>query len=253
MRWQEHDGVQWLIAAMDGAHVAFSTRRGGVSTGSFQGLNLGYLTDDDPGAVLENRRRLGRVIRLDPASIPIARQVHGSRIISHNGPQDPSPFAVPGSELPEGDGHVVTEPGLAPLVFVADCLPVALRGPGGLAMLHCGWRPLAAGIIAAGAEMVDAKEAVIGPGIGRCCYEVGPEVLDAFAPLGDGIADGRMLDLAEVARRLLREVGVERVQSAGLCTSCNPELFYSHRRDEGRTGRQAGLAWLTPTRFAGEA
>jgi YfiH family protein len=253
MRWQEHDGVKWLVASMDGARVAFSTRRGGVSTGSFEGLNLGFLTDDEPAAVTENRTRLARVLRLDPMSIPIAHQVHGNRIIRHSGPQDPSPYAAPDSALPEADGHIVTEPGLAPLVFVADCLPVTLRGPGGLAMLHCGWRPLAAGIIAAGAEAVNATEAVIGPGIGPCCYEVGPEVLAPFAALGDGIADGRMLDLAEVARRLLREAGVEHVQSAGLCTSCNPELFFSHRRDAGTTGRQAGLAWLTPTRFPGEA
>lgn len=253
MRWQEHDGVKWLVASMDGARVAFSTRRGGVSTGSFAGLNLGYLTEDEPEAVIENRTRLARVLRLQAGSIPIARQVHGSRVINHTGPQQPSPFAVPGTELPEADGHVVTEPGLAPLVFVADCLPVALRGPGGLAMLHCGWRPLAAGIVAVAAEKVAADEAVIGPGIGRCCYEVGPEVLEAFAPLGDGIADGRMLDLAEVTRRLLAAAGVQRVQSAQLCTSCNPELFFSHRRDAKRTGRQAGLAWLTPTRFAGES
>ena len=253
MRWQEHDGVKWLVAAMGGSRVAFSTRPGGVSTAPFEGLNLGFLTDDEPDAVVENRKRLARVLRLDPASIPIARQVHGSRIIRHSGPQQPSPYAAPGSELPEADGHIVAEPGLAPLVFVADCLPVALHGPNGLAMLHCGWRPLAAGIIGDAAAAIDATEAVIGPGIGRCCYEVGPEVLAAFAPLGGGIADGRMLDLAEVARRLLREAGVGRVQSVGLCTSCNPELFFSHRRDEGRTGRQAGLAWLTPTRFPGEA
>ena len=89
-----------------------------------------------------------------------------------------------------------------------------------------------------------ATDAAIGPGIGPCCYEVGDEVLDAFSGLGDGVAAGRMLDLAEVARRLLREAGVAQVESAGLCTSCEAELFFSHRRDAGRTGRQAGLAWL---------
>jgi YfiH family protein len=253
MRWQEHDGVKWLVASMGGARVAFSTRLGGVSTGSFEGLNLGVLTEDEPGAVTENRKRLARVLRLDPASIPIARQVHGSHILRHSGPQESSPYAAPGSDLPEADGHIVTEPGLAPLVFVADCLPVALRGPDGLAMLHCGWRPLAAGIIATAAEEVGATEAVIGPGVGRCCYEVDPERRAAFASLGDGIADGRMLDLTEVARRLLRQARVERVQSADLCTSCNPELFFSYRRDGARTGRQAGIAWLIPTRFPGEA
>ena len=132
------------------------------------------------------------------------------------------------------------EPGLAPLVFTADCLPVAVAGPGGVAMLHAGWRGLAGGIVAAGAEAVEATSAAIGPGIGPCCYEVGDEVLGAFADLGDGVAEGRMLDLPEVARRLLARAGVERVESAGLCTSCEAELFFSHRRDAGRTGRQGG-------------
>jgi YfiH family protein len=146
--------------------------------------------------------------------------------------------------VPEADGHVVTAPGIAALVFAADCLPVALRGPGGVAMLHCGWRGLAAGIVAAGAAAVAATAAAIGPCIGPCCYEVGDEVLGAFAGLGQGVAAGRMLDLPEAARRLLAAAGVDRVDSAGLCTSCEPELFFSHRRDAGRTGRQAGIAWL---------
>ena len=111
-------------------------------------------------------------------------------------------------------------------------------------MLHCGWRGLAAGIVARGADAVGATHAAIGPGIGACCYEVGEEVLDAFAGVGEGVASGRMLDLPEVARRLLREAGVRSIESAGLCTSCEGELFFSHRRDAGRTGRQAGIAWI---------
>ena len=106
-------------------------------------------------------------------------------------------------------------------------------------MLHCGWRGLAAGIVARGADAVEATDAAIGPGIGPCCYEVGPEVLDAFADLGEGIADGRMLDLPEVARRLLARAGVEQVESAGLCTSCEAELFFSHRRDAGAPAARA--------------
>jgi polyphenol oxidase len=73
---------------------------------------------------------------------------------------------------------------------------------------------------------------------------VGDEVLGAFAGLGDDVASGRMLDLAEVARRLLREAGVTRIESAGLCTSCEAGLFFSHRREAGLAGRQAGLVWL---------
>jgi YfiH family protein len=130
------------------------------------------------------------------------------------------------------------------MVLAADCLPVALYGPGGLAMVHAGWRGLAGGIVEAAADAVGATTAAIGPGIGPCCYEVGQEVLDAFSDLGDGIAQGRMLDLPEAARRKLAQAGVEKVESAGLCTSCERELFFSHRRDQGRTGRQAGIAWI---------
>jgi YfiH family protein len=245
VEWRERDGIRWLEAELESGRAAFSTRLGGVSEPPFDSLNLGILTDDANEAVEENRGRLAAALGLDPERVPIALQVHGADLVTHAGPQVPSPFAHPGGDLPSADGHVVAEPGLAPLVFVADCLPVALSGPRGVAMLHCGWRGLAGGIVAAGTAAIGATEAAIGPGIGPCCYEVGEEVLASFAALGDGIAEGRMLDLGEVARRLLREAGVERIASAGLCTSCEPELFFSHRRDHGVTGRQAGLAWMT--------
>ncbi|MGH2962901.1 MAG: polyphenol oxidase family protein, partial [Solirubrobacterales bacterium] len=172
-----------------------------------------------------------------------ARQVHGAEIETHDGPPSPPAYAEPGPDLPSFDGHASDRVGLAPLVFVADCLPVALAGARGVAMLHCGWRGLAAGIVERGADAVDADAAVVGPGIGPCCYEVGEEVLTAFEGLGEGVSEGRMLDLPEVARRVLDRAGVGSVEASDLCTSCNPRLFYSHRRDGGRTGRQAGLVW----------
>jgi polyphenol oxidase len=236
MEWRERDGVRWLEADLGGARAAFSTRLGGVSEPPFDSLNLGILTDDDPKAVTENRRRLAGALGLDPQQIVFALQVHGTRLIDHSEPLCES--------LPEGDGHLVREPGAAPLVLAADCLPVALYGQGGLAMVHAGWRGLAEGILGAAAEAVDATAAAIGPGIGPCCYEVGDEVLDAFADPGGGIANRRTLDLPEIARRRLAQAGVERIDSAGLCTSCERELFFSHRRDHGHTGRQAGIAWL---------
>jgi YfiH family protein len=125
----------------------------------------------------------------------------------------------------------------------ADCLPVALAGPKGVAMAHGGWRGLAGGVLTRAAEAVEARAAAIGPGIGPCCYEVGEEVLSEFAAL-DAVSDGRHLDLGAVAEALLRRSGVDEVERADLCTSCNPELFYSHRRDGEKTGRQAGIAWL---------
>jgi YfiH family protein len=242
MEWREAGGVEWLEARLPGARAAFSTRRGGVSEAPYESLNLGIFTEDERDRVVENRLRLAAALGLE--QVAIGRQVHGTELAIHVEPQRPAPFAEPGEPIPEVDGHVVAEPGLAALVFVADCLPVALAGPGGVAMLHCGWRGLAAGIVARGVAAVDATEATIGPGIGACCYEVGEEVLGAFAGLGEGVADGRMLDLSEVARRLLREAGVERVEAASLCTSCEANRFFSHRRDGGRSGRQAGLIWL---------
>lgn len=253
MEWRERDGVRWLEADLDGARAAFSTRLGGVSQPPFDSLNLGLLTEDEQAAVEENRRRLAAALGLVPEQVVFALQVHGTRLIDHSegsGGEFRGSFVGSGTTkeprngIAEADGHVVCEPGLAPLVFAADCLPVALRGPRGLAMVHAGWRGLAGVILTAAAEAVAATGAAIGPGIGPCCYEVGDEVLGAFAELGEGIARGRMLDLPEVARRQLARAGVENVRSAGLCTCCEPELFFSHRRDRGRTGRQAGIAWL---------
>jgi hypothetical protein len=242
MRWRASDGVRWLEAELPKARAAFSTRLGGVSEPPFDTLNLGRLTGDP--AVGENRHRLAAALGVDPRLVLIGRQVHGAEVRRYEGPTDPPAFAEPSPGLPEADGHAADRVGLAPLVFVADCLPVALAGPGGVAMVHCGWRGLAAGIVERGVAEVGATAAAIGPGIGPCCYEVGDEVLAEFEPLGEGVAAGRMLDLPEVARRLLSRAGVGEVESSGLCTSCEVELFFSHRRDGVRTGRQAGLVRL---------
>jgi hypothetical protein len=224
MEWVETGGVRWLRAELGPAgvgigRVGFGSRVGGVSEAPYDTLNVGVLTDDSDSDVVENRRRLAAAVGFDPREVAIGLQVHKADIAVHDAPQDPS-------------------------LLSADCLPVALAGPGGVAILHCGWRGLAAGIVARGAAVVEATSAAIGPGIGPCCYEVGPELLATFADLGEGIADGRMLDLPEVARRLLARAGVEQVESAGLCTSCEPELFFSHRRDAEQTGRMGNLAWI---------
>jgi YfiH family protein len=242
--WRERDGIRWLEAELPGARAAFSTRLGGVSEGPFVSLNLGRLTGDLPDAVRENRHRLAAAIGIDPERVLIGRQVHGADVARHDQPTQPGSYANPAPGLPAADGHATARPGLVPLVFVADCLPVALAGPGGVAMIHCGWRGLAGGIVAAGVEAVRGQAAAVGPGIGPCCYEVGPEVLAEFGDLGGGIASGRLLDLRAVAARLLAAAGVDAVEVAEQCTSCNPDLFFSHRRDGERTGRQGGFAWL---------
>jgi hypothetical protein len=117
----------------------------------------------------------------------------------------------------------------------------------GLAVLHVGWRGLLAGIVSAGAKALGEGPfaAAIGPGIGPCCYEVGDEVAAPFRErFGDDVLAGRNLDLAEATERTLRAADAETVERVRLCTSCEEELFFSHRRDRGVTGRQGVLAAL---------
>jgi YfiH family protein len=227
-----------LAIDLPGARAVFTTRRGGHSDGPFASLNLGLKTDDPIERVRANQTTLEATI-----GRPITRchQVHGTEVIRAE-----AVAAAP----PDADGLVTTAPGLAPMVSVADCLAVVLAAAGGVAVLHAGWRGLAGGIIDRGAQaLVDAGAgppvaAAIGPGVGGCCYQVGQEVLTAFASYGDGVRDGDRIDLKAIAARALTRAGVGEVHDVGLCTMCSdPSLFYSHRRDRGVTGRQAGLAW----------
>lgn len=243
MEWRLQDGVRWLEAELPEARAAFSTRLGGASEPPYDSLNVAIKTGDDRERVRENRRRLAAALGIDPGDVLMGRQVHGAELRRHQGPQSPPVYAEALRSPDEVDAQATPEPGLAPIVVVADCLPVALWGKEGVAMAHCGWRGLAAGLLARAAEGVGARAAAIGPGIGACCYEVGEEVLARFRDL-DGVAYGRKLDLAAAARAHLERAGVAEVEASGLCTSCNRELFFSHRRDGERTGRQAGLVWM---------
>ena len=233
---------------LPGGQVAFSTRRGGVSEGPYESLNLGILTDDEPARVTRNRKRLAEQVGLEPDAIAMGWQVHGAQLKEwgESAPRRPDFAARPTPGKPvldRADAHATAAEGLGLLVLVADCLPVALVAPGRVAMLHCGWRGLAAGIVERALATFDQPPvAAIGPGIGTCCYEVGDEVRDEFREL-EGVTIGRRLDLKAVARAKLRDGGVDRIEDVGLCTSCRPDLFFSHRRDGGVTGRQCGLVW----------
>jgi YfiH family protein len=223
---------------LPGARAVFSTRQGGVSEGPYTSLNLGVLTDDDPENVSTNRDRLAARIGLDRERVAMGWQVHGNELLEWDGPPRP------GAGLERVDGHLTAVPGLALLVLVADCYPVALAGGGRAAMLHCGWRGLSEGIVArAVGRFEEPPAAAVGPGIARCCYEVGPEVLAAFEHV-EGAADGRMLDLRAVVSHELASAGVGVVEHLDHCTSCRDDLYFSHRRDNGVTGRQCGLVVL---------
>jgi len=223
--------------------VAFSTRQGGVSEGDFESLNLGILTEDDPERVVENRRRLGQAVGVRPETATMAWQVHGARVFEADG----RGIVTPGTDFEQGDGLWTEAPGRGLALLTADCYPVALARRGEsprLVLLHVGWRGLLAGILENGVKALEGPAvAAVGPGIGPCCYEVGDEVGESFkVRFGDEVLLGRNLDLAEAIQRALEAAGVERVQRTGHCTSCEPGLFFSHRRDHGRTGRQGVIA-----------
>src|SRR5262245_34767062 len=179
------------------------------------------MTGDERDSVRENRMRLAAALRRAPESVVMGRQVHGAEVRRHDEPQEPPVYADVVKSPDEVDAHWTRDPGLTPLVMVADCLPVALAGSGRVAMAHCGWRGLAGGIVARAAAAVDARAAAVGPGIGPCCYEVGEEVLAEFDDL-EGVADGRMLDLPAVASALLERAGITVTETSGFCTKCNP-------------------------------
>jgi hypothetical protein len=135
--------------------------------------------------------------------------------------------------------------------LTADCLPIAVAGDGAVAMLHAGWRGLRDGVIENGVAAlrelgVDGPlGAAIGPGAGPCCYRVGGKVLDAFRDYPQARADDGRIDLKAIAAEELARAGVDEVHDLELCTICaEPSLLFSHRRDRGVTGRQAGVAWL---------
>ncbi|MGH2984189.1 MAG: polyphenol oxidase family protein, partial [Solirubrobacterales bacterium] len=172
MQWHERDGVRWLEADLPGARAAFSTRLGGVSEDPYASLNVALKTGDEPDHVRENRHRLAAALGRSPADVVMGRQVHGTELRWHDRRQEPQVYADAVKSPDVVDAHATAEAGLVPLVMVADCLPIALTGRGGVAIVHGGWRGLAGGIVATAAERVEAEAAAIGPGIGPCCYEV---------------------------------------------------------------------------------
>ena len=236
------DGEHFAID-LPGAQALFTTRRGGFSDGAYASLNLGRLTPDDPNRVKRNRAALRAEVG---AALTFVAQVHGSRVrvIEAVAPEP--------AELPQADAQATAIHGVGLVVLTADCLPIVLAGAGAVAVLHAGWRGLAAGVIAHGvralAELGAGQPVVaaIGPGAGPCCYEVGSELHEAFSALPDTVHHGVNLDLKAIARHELQAAGVAAVHDIGLCTICSDSsLFFSHRRDRGVTGRQAGVAWLS--------
>ena len=238
-----------LLAQAGFAH-AFTTRLGGVSAAPFDTLNLGFGVGDDPTAVADNIRRVAHALGCGGQPVVTVRQVHGAATAVW--PGDFTPEAPP----PAADAIVSTTAAVLNLVRVADCVPVlaACSRSGAVAAIHAGWRGLVAGAVFAAIERLcevagsrpERLLAAVGPCIGVEQYEVGEEVVESFRAAGlEPAIDRRWprphadLHAAAVAQIVAAGIPTDAVDGQPLCTAANPELFYSHRRDRGRTGRQA--------------
>ncbi|MGD2146771.1 MAG: peptidoglycan editing factor PgeF [Anaerolineae bacterium] len=235
------------LAGVDGLFHTVLTRIGGVSQGPFATLNLGHTVGDDPEAVRENHRRALLPLGVDPERVVCPWQVHGARV-DVVGPEHL------GTVRPRTDALVTEEPGVPLMMRFGDCTPILLfdraRRVAGLA--HAGWRGVVAGVVEASVRTMEERLgctpssiwAGIGPTIGPCCYEVGADVAHVIAAACPGEArvirrvNGHVrADLPAAVEAQLRDVGVREVEQANLCTSCRVDEFFSHRAEEGRTGR----------------
>jgi YfiH family protein len=241
------DGLEILRSPLlDRFPHGFTTRRGGCSAPPYRALNLGGAVGDDPARVAENWVRLRRATGLDFARV---RQVHGDRVVAASRPGPPEE---------EADAVVSAARGVAACVSVADCAPILVGDPasGAVAAVHAGWR----GTLARAAERAvraladwhgarpEALLAAVGPAIGPCCYEVSPDLAErfraAFGPAAGNPSPGQArVDLWHANERVLLGAGLrrERVDVVRRCTSCEDLLFFSHRRESGKTGRQVGF------------
>lgn len=229
-----------LLEGVAGVRHGFFTRRGGVSRGMYEGLNVGLGSRDDPDAVAQNRRLAAQAFGEPAPPLITVYQVHSARAVTTDGPW-------PG-EPPQADAVVTTRPGLMLGALAADCAPILIAdGPGRVAAAaHAGWRGALAGVAEAAVEaMVGAGArrerlvAAVGPCIGPPSYEVGLEFLEAFAAASPDNArffrpgaapDKRLFDLPAFVLSRLAAAGVTRAEWIGRDTCAEAEAFFSNRR-----------------------
>ena len=238
--------------AFEGLEVVhgFSTREGGVSTGSWGTLNLARRVDEPEDRLVENWRRVAACCGLDPSDVALLTQVHGAAVVEVDAPTGPL------QTLGEADGMWTRHPGILLAVRVADCVPVLMASERGVAVAHAGWRGVASGVVGATLQAlcegvsVRASEVrvAVGPHISGAVYEVGPEVVEGLAASGLEpevfVRPGRRgrphVDLGSAVGAQLRAAGVHRVEHLGRCTLSSADL-HSYRRDGVGAGRLAGV------------
>lgn len=239
-RFEGLDSVEGLL------HTVL-TRLGGVSRGPYATLNLGHSVGDDPKAVEENHRRALLPLEVNPADVVSPWQVHGATV-------DVVEYEDRGTVRPETDSLITAAPGVPLLMRFGDCTPVLLCDPVQrvVALAHAGWRGVVAGVVEATIRTMQEQLACdvttiwagVGPTIGPCCYEVGADVAEEITyacPASADVTHQRgshiYADLPAAVEAQLRAAGVKHVEQAALCTACHVDEFFSHRAENGRTGR----------------
>ncbi len=265
-------GLTWFeseLLTAAGARAAFSSRTGGASSAPFDALNLGPGAGDDPAAVAGNRRSWFAALGLDPAAPACGRQTHGANVVEVRAGDRGRGTLEGSAAFPDCDGLLTVERGQPLFCLSADCALVAMAAPGGsgCAVVHAGWRGLAAGIVERGAGLLAAAagcrpgelRAFVGAMLGGECFAVREDFVEALRSAWGREEAGRFLLRGEsggtrfryqsaVERRLdIAGIARQNVEGIGLCTACRPELFYSHRASGGRTGRMAMTVWLPAT------
>ncbi len=253
-----------LLGQVDGVLHAFTTRRHGVSHPPYDSLNMGLHVGDDPNAVIENRRRAVAALGFTLDAWVSGEQVHGTRIIRVTA-DDKGKGALRHDDAVRGvDGLVTDAAGVLLAGYFADCVPVFVVDPQGprVGLAHAGWRGTLGNVVGnllaalAGAYGTDPAGVWvwIGPAIGPCCFQVGPDVADRFraAGLEACVIGGEKpsVDLPAANRQLLIAAGVpgNRIEVSGDCTACRTDRYFSHRVLGPRTGRMAALLGIAADR-----
>ena len=249
--------LTYLTAQGIGVPHCFTTRLGGVSSGSLSSLNLGTHRGDDPRNVAENFRILADGLGFDPDKLVLTHQTHTDTVLRVGPQQYGAGLTQP--ELPECDGLITNIPGTALVVFTADCTPILLHDPvtGAVGAVHAGWRGTAAGIAGKTVQAMQTAygcspaniRAAIGPNIAACCFETDADVPQAMLEALGSEAQASIrpagqkyyVNLKELNALWLRRAGVEHIELSDACTACRPDLFWSHRIAGSTRGSQGAI------------
>ena len=253
---QKQGKLEYLTAEGITAPHCFTTRLGGVSTGSQGSLNLAFGRGDTMENVEQNLKILASALEFDPARYVMTHQIHSDivRVVT-----DADCAGLCHRAYPDCDALVTNTPGVALLIFTADCTPILLHDPvtGAVGAAHAGWRGAAQKIAAKTARaMMDAFgcdpkniRAAVGPNIGRCHFETDADVPEAMvAAFGDEVkqyiekkGEKYFLDLKAINALVLRRAGVTHIEISEACTMCTPDRFWSHRVTRGDRGSQGAI------------